>query len=74
MAWATTCSMLAGVKVEMPGGTLVILMVRAFSEKTILRLDSLGISGSEHLMLALASCVVGLAGVKVNCYSNKGDV
>ena len=56
--------MLAGVEVEMPGGMLVILFVRAFGRGTALGLDSLQMSGPKRLKLAPANCVVGFASVE----------
>ena len=65
--------MLAGVKVRMPGGMLVILLVEALGEGTALRLGGLGTNGSKRLKLALANRAVGFAGVEVDQCSGKGN-
>ena len=59
--------MLAGVKVGMPGGMLVILSVGAFGGKTVFVLNGLQMSGSKRLKLAPANCAVGFVGVEVGC-------
>ena len=70
---ATICFMLAGVKVGMPGGILIILLVGAFDEGTALRLCDLRTNGCRHLKSAPADCAVGFAVVKVNWCSGGGD-
>ena len=67
-AWATICSMLAGVKVGMLDGMLVILLVGA-----TLGLDSLKISGFKHLKQAPVNCAVGFVFVEVDQCSGRGD-
>ena len=66
MAWATICSMLAGVKIGMPGGMLVILLVGALGGGTALGLNNLQISGSKRLELAPIDCAVSFAGIEVD--------
>ena len=60
--------MSAGVKVGIPGGMLVILLVGVFGRGAALGLDSLQIRGSKRLKLAPA----GFGGIDIDCCCNAG--
>ena len=65
--------MLANLKVGTLGSTMAILLAWGFDEWASLGRGGLRTSGSRGLKSAPANCAVGLAGVKVDHCSNKGN-